>query len=560
MHSFALATLLSCCMTGQVSTRSAPTDEADWGRFAFPEAEQPVAPPRRYVLQPPPGQLKRGQTPGQIPGWINIHPRSVTLPPMPAAPPKRPLPPVISFPAPKPAKAAAAVPKKLPGPTGVRRNLSTLDDNSQTVQSFRRAIDAMRRLPADDPHSLAFQSNIHGFDPVDNPHALWGQCQHGNWWFFPWHRAYLHYLERIMRRYADDPTFALPYWDYSDPQARTLPAIFRDPASPLYDSTRRPEVNSGSDRLNDAIVVAGTNASMANTVFADFGDRVTFGGTAMNAPSHASRPHGALESVPHDLVHGFVGGNMSSPNRASRDPVFLTHHANVDRLWMEWLAMGQGRANPSNDVWLNQRFTFYDENKQQVSIAVRDLLDTNQLGYTYDSVGTPARSETRLVARTASETLVKVTAPGLDLSRTAMTVTLKIPQDNLSKARKVSAAGRMSLTPVPTQVLLRVDDVRFSAEPDSTLAVYVDLPREARPDPLSPYFAGCLTFFDHSHGKDHAWTSQLDLTRHLQKLWPYSDKPSKDVRVTLVRMSCGTLPHDFQTTCTCSQISLAACK
>ena len=42
-----------------------------------------------------------------------------------------------------------------------------------------------------------------------------------------------------------------------------------------------------------------------------------------------------LESNLHNLVHRWVGGNMStrsSPN----DPVFWLHHCNIDRLWAVW--------------------------------------------------------------------------------------------------------------------------------------------------------------------------------------------------------------------------------
>jgi hypothetical protein len=100
--------------------------------------------------------------------------------------------------------------------------------------------------------------------------------------------------------------------------------------------------------------------------------------------------------------------------------------------------------------------------------------------------------------------------------------------------------------------------VKFSGVPDSAVAVYLNLPKDTKPDPRSPYFAGCFTFFDHDHGG--ARTSHVDVTKHLQRLWPYSDRYSRDVKVTLVRISCGTLPCEFQTTCTCGQLSLAACK
>jgi tyrosinase len=278
----------------------------------------------------------------------------------------------------------------------------------------------------------------------------------------------------------------------------------------------------------------------------------------MNAPSHNSRPHGAYEAVPHDLIHGFVGGNMGNPDLAANDPIFFCHHANVDRMWEEWLALGQGRANPSSDVWLDQQFTFFDENKQQVTIRVRDMLDTATLGYSYDTIGTPAPNVARPTANTATENLVVVRTPGQSLSARPVHVMMSIPEASVGRLQRNLLGARTPLAAVPSQVQLRLEGVKFSGVPDSAVAVYLNLPKDARPDPRSPYFAGCFTFFDHDHGG--ARTSHLDVTKHLQRLWPYSDRSSRDVKVTLVRTSCGTLPHEFETTCTCGQLSLAACK
>ncbi|HKP05422.1 MAG TPA: tyrosinase family protein [Chthoniobacterales bacterium] len=43
---------------------------------------------------------------------------------------------------------------------------------------------------------------------------------HGNWWFYVWHRGYLGYFEETIRNLSGDPTFAIPYWDWT-----TLPEI-----------------------------------------------------------------------------------------------------------------------------------------------------------------------------------------------------------------------------------------------------------------------------------------------------------------------------------------------
>jgi tyrosinase len=40
-------------------------------------------------------------------------------------------------------------------------------------------------------------------------------CPHGNWWFYVWHRGYVGYFEQTIRNLSGDPTFALPYWDWT---------------------------------------------------------------------------------------------------------------------------------------------------------------------------------------------------------------------------------------------------------------------------------------------------------------------------------------------------------
>ena len=53
-------------------------------------------------------------------------------------------------------------------------------------------------------------------------------------WFVGWHRAYLYFLERIMRSPVGGGGDALriPYWDWENPASRTLPALARNAIKP----------------------------------------------------------------------------------------------------------------------------------------------------------------------------------------------------------------------------------------------------------------------------------------------------------------------------------------
>jgi tyrosinase len=85
-----------------------------------------------------------------------------------------------------------------------------------------------------------------GAGPND-PHRLlalemWNTCQAHNLsglpeeerMFLPWHRMYVYFFERIIRKVLADDTFTLPYWDYTTPGKHALPEQFRMPNDPVF--------------------------------------------------------------------------------------------------------------------------------------------------------------------------------------------------------------------------------------------------------------------------------------------------------------------------------------
>ncbi|MEQ1808660.1 MAG: tyrosinase family protein [Terricaulis sp.] len=56
-------------------------------------------------------------------------------------------------------------------------------------------------------------------------------CPHGNWWFLPWHRAFLGWFEQTCRQLSGDPEFALPYWDWTA-TPRVPDQLFSDVLTP----------------------------------------------------------------------------------------------------------------------------------------------------------------------------------------------------------------------------------------------------------------------------------------------------------------------------------------
>ncbi|UVW29114.1 tyrosinase family protein [Massilia sp. H6] len=90
------------------------------------------------------------------------------------------------------------------------------------LKSYAKAVRAMLELPPEDPRNWYRQAIIHTLD-----------CPHGNWWFMPWHRGYLGWLEKICRELSGDPQFALPYWDWTIDQ-KVPDCMFDDVLDPNH--------------------------------------------------------------------------------------------------------------------------------------------------------------------------------------------------------------------------------------------------------------------------------------------------------------------------------------
>jgi hypothetical protein len=445
-----------------------------------------------------------------------------------------------------------------------RVDIKTLKATDQPLVSFAKAIQAMKALPATDPHNWTFQANLHGFPSTPCPDPLWGQCQHAQWWFFPWHRAYLYYFEKIVQKYSCDPTFAIPYWNWTDATERTLPATFRDKCSQFYDSTRDAGVNDGTSSVMVSWVVDDFNAAMATTVFATNTDdpRKSFGGLIVATPQHFGTGFGALELSPHNRIHNWFGdgSNMSQVNLAARDPAFWLHHAMIDKTWVDWLAQGGGRANPTDDAWLNQTFSFYDENKKKVSIAVKDLLDTKALGYVYNhpSEKSDGKGGSKPVEKKAVPIASLTFKEPLELRTEPVTFNLKLPQPAQGKLTKLLLMRpRLS----PSDIALRLDGVTYSpGHGDSSIVAYLNLPKDFKlkkgynPDAENPYYADMFSPF--GPFKDApVW---LHITRALQRARKMESWNPSELKITLVRhwFRSGGPPREIKTRLTIKGVTL----
>ncbi|PWA40363.1 putative domain, di-copper centre, Polyphenol oxidase [Artemisia annua] len=288
--------------------------------------------------------------------------------------------------------------------------------SKKQVDSYKKAIQAIRHLPDDHPHSFVSQAKIHcaycngGYTETGFPDK---EIEvHNSWLFFPFHRWYLYFYERILRKYSGDDDFALPYWNWDNPEGMKIPQIFLEDGkqNPLYDEYRNPDhlpkvVNltfSTDDYLLDD--PAKQIACNLGVVYRDLTSNATnseafFGGKYTAYPGDPNNPDkrsaGSVETS-HNAVHVWVGqakNPTSSPNgedmgnfySAAYDPLFYVHHTNVDRMWKLWKDLGTaGHSEPTDDDWLNASYVFYDENENLVRVYNKDSVNIDKLKFDYE--------------------------------------------------------------------------------------------------------------------------------------------------------------------------------
>jgi tyrosinase len=246
----------------------------------------------------------------------------------------------------------------------VRRGVNTLAPTDPILEAYRAAVTAMQRLPSSDRRNWTRQAEIH-----------LNFCPHGNWLFLPWHRAYLYYFEEICRELSGMNEFALPYWNWQDNP--TMPAVFWDAASPLYNGTRTSTASSALPATVFGAPAIETILDQPNFLLFASG-QIPLGGS-----QRQSAAGGQLEGGPHNRVHTFTGGDMGG-YLSPLDPVFWTHHNMIEAVWVEW-NIRRGNPNTNHSDWLDRQFTeFCDRAGNPVTVKVRETVFYPFFNYRFD--------------------------------------------------------------------------------------------------------------------------------------------------------------------------------
>lgn len=451
-------------------------------------------------------------------------------------------------------------------PVRIRKDVYKLPAGDKTLEWYGKAIAAMKTRPIKDPTSWRYQAAIHGYPPpppapvvpaAQLPSAadrakFWNQCQHGSWFFQPWHRGYLIYFERICRAaivaLGGPATWALPYWNYSrggtNPDVKKIPPAFLQQTvggqpNPLFVPGRNGG-SSGNVVLNPAEVSVACVLRRRFTGIS--GGSPGFGGLQTGFAHGGSTP-GACEQTPHNDMHGAVGGLMGGFNTAGLDPLFWLHHCNIDRLWEVWRARPSSLGDPTLAAWRNFAFAIHDENGAVVMFRPASMVSTTANGYKYQDISDPFPGVVGPMALTAGkkEAAMAGDSGARHPAELAGATDRPIPLGEGRVSARVAMAapaarkrGLVAAAPGEGRVFLNIENITGSGPPGS-YKVYVNVPEGEDPADHAELFAGTLPLFgigeqtseDGTHGGS-GLTLVLeitDLVKRLQKegRWNESD-------------------------------------
>ncbi|TVY40862.1 Tyrosinase [Lachnellula occidentalis] len=284
-----------------------------------------------------------------------------------------------------------------------------------------------------------------------------GYCHHVSILFPTWHRPYLALFEQLMYNLVQEiaamwpagpvqdqyvaagKNFRIPYWDWaavpSDGNG-VLPHIVQDSpsmsvdgpagtqmiANPLFTYQfkpvdpkafiyapyneqnyvlRYPNNNTASAFSQNDLVArqldnnAATFRSRLYNLFGAYHNYTTFSNTGWY-PDNTDGDYDSIEGI-HDQIHALVGsgGHMSVTDYSAFDPIFMLHHANIDRLFAMWQVINpESYVVPTAATADTYNFKAGDTlDSQSIFTPFRDTSgnfwnsdtarDTHTFGYTY---------------------------------------------------------------------------------------------------------------------------------------------------------------------------------
>ncbi|KAM3252903.1 hypothetical protein P3L10_006973 [Capsicum annuum] len=215
---------------------------------------------------------------------------------------------------------------KVPTMTKIRMRSPAQNADEEYIAKYNLAISKMKELDKTEPlNPLGFkqQANIH-CAYCNGAYLIGGkQLQvHNSWLFFPFHRWYLYFYERILGTLIGDPTFALPYWNWDNPKGMRLPPMYDVEGSSLYDERRNPHVRNrtivdlgsfGEEVQTTELQLLTNNlALMYRQMVTNAPCPLLFFGSPYVLGNNIDTP-GTIENIPHIPVHIWTGTEAGKP-------------------------------------------------------------------------------------------------------------------------------------------------------------------------------------------------------------------------------------------------------
>lgn len=367
------------------------------------------------------------------------------------------------------------------------------------VEALNVALDSMRAMDCNNPLSWYYQGAMHwvpdtvqtnplcpSYRTVADLKTAWDNCTHSHEGtekihFLVWHRMYIWHFEKIVRKLSGYDQFALPYWGYTDNQL-VLQETFRNSASSLFEAARFDSLNAGYPLSGEILRALDLTKLMSYETYEEFNSH-------MNAA-----PHGAM----HDYIgHGNIDpdttkkdiwnritnsytsdGLMGWVPTAGFDPVFWTHHSQIDRLWQKWSNSPNGKAVTlevlKSHPW---PYIFFDENGNQVEYTPEQIVDIiYNLDYKFDDV---------ILHRPPTSEAFKVQA----------ILPIEDVEVNIPVNDQITDAVTIGLDSVPKNKVTLHLTMKFDDRPSGVYEVYVNNSNNTYLTTDSS-FAGYMSFFE----------------------------------------------------------------
>ncbi len=443
-----------------------------------------------------------------------------------------------------------------------RQNVYKLQDD--TLAWYSRAVEEMKARDINDPTSWWYQGAVHGYatypsalkywqdatgyppSPQTVNSGFWNRCQHGTWYFLPWHRMYLFYFEQIVAKTISDiggpSDWTLPYWNYCEAFDTSAPQSEQKQAlqiPPEFGSSQGPNADFAAlwikDRRNYLLNMRNVNPwpAMNETEFTNSSGDLSFGG-GVTGFAHSGSQTGQLESLPHNVVHTDINGAMGNPDTAALDPIFWLHHANIDRVWQVWLAQA-GRHNPDAAAWENFRFKFHNANGQPVEMAVKDVGTTEQLGYVY-SPAFPLASKVQARRAAPAMDVVGATAASFAVGDHMSPMNLTMVPQPARSARLKAARGSEE-----KRTILRINNVKGKG---AASPIDLFITNRDNEEGNEENFVGCIGLFGLENASTPSVESDgsglnfaIDISDTINKLRQRDDWDEEKIRIQLIPQS-----------------------